>query len=124
VRVAEYTFRAQLADRGRGVFLLGGAAHLTPPFIGQGLCAGLRDAMNISWKIAGVLSGDLPEPVLDTYEVEHRPHPRALIKLARLIGVSMTQRGRPDDLLRGAIAPGCTGSPDCATASSTARHHR
>ena len=58
VRVAEYTFRAQLADRwrDRNVFLLGDAAHLTPPFIGQGLCAGLRDSMNLSWKIAGVLS--------------------------------------------------------------------
>ena len=61
-RVAEYTFRAQLADRwrDRNVFLLGDAAHLTPPFVGQGLCAGVRDSMNLSWKIAGVLSGDLP----------------------------------------------------------------
>ena len=58
VRAAEYTFRAQIADRWRDrhVFLLGDAAHLTPPFIGQGLCAGLRDAMNLSWKLAGVLA--------------------------------------------------------------------
>jgi 3-(3-hydroxy-phenyl)propionate hydroxylase len=107
VRVAEYTFRAQLADRWRdcNVFLLGDAAHLTPPFIGQGLCAGVRDSMNLSWKIAGVLSGDLPGSVLDTYEVERKPHARALIRLARLIGVSMTQGGRAGDLLRRAIAP-------------------
>ncbi|MGH8839712.1 MAG: bifunctional 3-(3-hydroxy-phenyl)propionate/3-hydroxycinnamic acid hydroxylase [Jiangellaceae bacterium] len=107
VRVAEYTFRAQLADRwrDRNVFLLGDAAHLTPPFIGQGLCAGVRDSMNLSWKIAGVLSGDLPGSVLDTYEVERKPHARALIRLARLIGVSMTQGGRAGDLLRRAIAP-------------------
>jgi 3-(3-hydroxy-phenyl)propionate hydroxylase len=107
VRVAEYTFRAQLADRwrDRNVFLLGDAAHLTPPFIGQGLCAGVRDAMNLSWKIAGVLSGDLPESVLDTYEMERKPHARALIQLAKLIGVSMTQGGRAGDLLRRAIAP-------------------
>jgi 3-(3-hydroxy-phenyl)propionate hydroxylase len=107
VRVAEYHFRAQLADRwrDRNVFLLGDAAHLTPPFIGQGLCAGLRDSMNLSWKIAGVLSGDLPEPVLDTYEVERKPHARALILLAKLIGVSMTRGGRAGDLLRKAIAP-------------------
>jgi 3-(3-hydroxy-phenyl)propionate hydroxylase len=107
VRVAEYHFRAQLADRWRdgNVFLLGDAAHLTPPFIGQGLCAGIRDAMNLSWKIAGELSGDLPKSVLETYEVERKPHARALIKLAKLIGVSMTQGGKAGDLLRQAIAP-------------------
>ena len=107
VRVAEYHFRAQLADhwRDRNVFLLGDAAHLTPPFIGQGLCAGIRDSMNLSWKIAGVLSGDLPESVLDTYEVERKPHARARIKLAKLIGVSMTQGGKAGDLLRRVIAP-------------------
>ncbi|RZU01932.1 3-(3-hydroxy-phenyl)propionate hydroxylase [Kribbella rubisoli] len=106
-RVAEYNFRAQLADRwrDRNVFLLGDAAHLTPPFIGQGLCAGVRDSMNLSWKIAGVLSGDLPDSMLDTYEVERKPHARALIQLAKLIGVSMTQGGRAGDLLRRAIAP-------------------
>jgi 3-(3-hydroxy-phenyl)propionate hydroxylase len=107
VRVAEYTFRAQLADRwrDRNVFLLGDAAHLTPPFIGQGLCAGVRDAMNLSWKIAGVLSGDLPDSVLDTYEVERKPHARAMIRLAKLIGVCMTAGGRAGDVIRRLIAP-------------------
>jgi 3-(3-hydroxy-phenyl)propionate hydroxylase len=107
VRVAEYTFRAQLADRwrDRNVFLLGDAAHLTPPFVGQGLCAGVRDSMNLSWKLAGVLSGDLPESVLDTYEEERKPHARAMIRLAKLIGVSMTQGGKAGDLLRKAVAP-------------------
>jgi 3-(3-hydroxy-phenyl)propionate hydroxylase len=107
VRVAEYTFRAQIADRwrDRNVFLLGDAAHLTPPFVGQGLCAGVRDAMNLSWKIAAVLSGDLPESVLDTYEVERKPHARALIKLATFIGVAMTQGARAGDVLRRLIAP-------------------
>jgi 3-(3-hydroxy-phenyl)propionate hydroxylase len=106
VRVAEYTFRAQIADRWRerNVFLLGDAAHLTPPFIGQGLCAGVRDAMNLSWKIAGVLSDDLPEPLLDTYEVERKPHALALITLARFVGVAMTQGGRTGDVLRRLIA--------------------
>ena len=58
-RSASYTFRARLAARfqaGR-VFLLGDAAHLTPPFIGQGLAAGLRDADNLAWKLACVLTG-------------------------------------------------------------------
>src|SRR6478609_984850 len=107
VRVAEYTFRAQLADRwrDRSVFLLGDAAHLTPPFIGQGMGAGLRDGMNLSWKIAGVLSGDLPESVLDTYEIERKPHAQAMIRLAKLVGVSMTKGGRAGDPLRHLIAP-------------------
>jgi len=107
VRVAEYTFRAQIADhwRERNVFLLGDAAHLTPPFIGQGLCAGLRDSMNLSWKLAGVLSGDLAESVLGSYETERKPHARAMIKLAKLIGAAMTRGGRAGDVLRQLIAP-------------------
>jgi 3-(3-hydroxy-phenyl)propionate hydroxylase len=107
VRVAEYTFRAQIADhwRDRNVFILGDAAHLTPPFIGQGMGAGLRDSMNLSWKLAGVLSGDLPASVLDTYEVERKPHALALIKLAKLVGAAMTQGGRAGNVLRKLIAP-------------------
>ena len=107
VRVAEYTFRAQIADRwrDRNVFILGDAAHLTPPFVGQGMGAGLRDSMNLSWKLAGVLSGDLPASVLDTYEVERKPHARALIKLAKLVGAAMTQGGRAGNVLRKLIAP-------------------
>lgn len=107
VRVAEYTFRAQVADRWRdgNVFVLGDAAHLTPPFIGQGMGAGLRDAMNLTWKIAGVLAGDLPESVLETYEAERKPHARALIRIAKLMGVLMTQGGRAGDTARRVLAP-------------------
>ena len=107
VRVAEYTFRAQVADRWRAgnVFLLGDAAHLTPPFIGQGLGAGLRDALNLSWKVAGALSGHLSQAALDTYQAERERHARTLIRLAKLIGVSMMQGGKGGDLLRKAIAP-------------------
>jgi 3-(3-hydroxy-phenyl)propionate hydroxylase len=107
VRVAEYTFRAQLADRWRDdrVFLLGDAAHLTPPFIGQGMGAGLRDAANLSWKLAGVIDGTLPEDVLETYQQERRPHARQMIFLAISIGTAMTRGGRAGDLLRRLIAP-------------------
>lgn len=107
VRVAEYTFRARIAERWRDrrVFLLGDAAHLTPPFVGQGLCAGLRDAMNLSWKLAGVLQDTLPVSVLDTYEAERKPHVRSLIRLAVAMGRAMTAGGRVGDLARRMLAP-------------------
>ncbi|MBX7449216.1 bifunctional 3-(3-hydroxy-phenyl)propionate/3-hydroxycinnamic acid hydroxylase [Mycolicibacterium sp. 3033] len=107
IRVAEYTFRAQLADRWRrgNVFLLGDAAHLTPPFIGQGMGAGLRDAMNLAWKIAGVLRGDLSPGVLDSYEAERRPHARHMIRLALNVGRAMTAGGRLGAAVRALVVP-------------------
>jgi len=107
VRVAEYTFRAQVADRWRrdNVFLLGDAAHLTPPFIGQGLCAGLRDAMNLSWKLAGVINGWLPESVLDSYEQERKPHATYMIRFALAMGLTMTAGGEVGNLLRRLVLP-------------------
>jgi 3-(3-hydroxy-phenyl)propionate hydroxylase len=92
IRSAVYTFRARLATRfqvGRA-FLLGDAAHLTPPFIGQGLAAGLRDADNLAWKIAHVLSGRATPDLLTTYQTERRPHAAALIRKAKLVGWAMT----------------------------------
>ena len=107
IRVAEYTFRAQLADRWRkgDVFLLGDAAHLTPPCIGQGMGAGLRDAVNLAWKIAGVFRGDLAAAVLDSYEAERRPHARHMITLALNIGRAMTSGGRLGTAARSLILP-------------------
>jgi 3-(3-hydroxy-phenyl)propionate hydroxylase len=92
IRSATYTFQARLASRFRTgrVFLLGDAAHLTPPFIGQGLGAGLRDADNLAWKLAHVLTGRAGEDLLDTYEAERRPHARALISKAVRVGWAMT----------------------------------
>src|SRR5580704_12984673 len=92
IRSASYTFRARLASRfqaGR-VFLLGDAAHLTPPFIGQGLAAGLRDADNLAWKRAHVLTGRAGEDLLASYDAERRPHARAMIKKAVRVGWAMT----------------------------------
>jgi 3-(3-hydroxy-phenyl)propionate hydroxylase len=107
VRAAEYTFRAQVADRWRDgrVFLLGDAAHLTPPFIGQGLGAGLRDAANLAWKLAAVLDGDLPDRALDSYEAERKPHARTLVRLAKVVGTAMTEGGEAGNVLRGVVAP-------------------
>jgi 3-(3-hydroxy-phenyl)propionate hydroxylase len=109
VRRAEYTFRANVASSWRSgrVFLLGDAAHQTPPFIGQGLGAGLRDAYNLAWKLAT----DLRTPggaaaLLDSYERERLPHVRTQIRLAIVAGWAMTG-GR----LRGSIwrLPGMKG---------------
>lgn len=107
VRLAEYTFRARVADRWRDrhVFLLGDAAHLTPPFIGQGMGAGMRDAMNLAWKLAGVLRGDLPESALDTYEIERKPHALALIRRAKFVGMAMTEGGELGNLIRRVALP-------------------
>ncbi|MFM9697401.1 bifunctional 3-(3-hydroxy-phenyl)propionate/3-hydroxycinnamic acid hydroxylase MhpA [Streptomyces europaeiscabiei] len=92
VRQSAYTFRARIADRWRRgrVFLLGDAAHLTPPFVGQGLCAGMRDAHNLSWKLARVLQQGADERLLDTYERERKPHARHVIRLAVMTGWAMT----------------------------------
>lgn len=107
IRVAEYTFRAQIADRWRSgpVFLLGDAAHLTPPFIGQGMGAGLRDAMNLVWKIAGVHRGELSPDVLDSYVQERQPHTRQMITLALRIGRAMTAGGRFGSAIRRLVLP-------------------
>ncbi|MCE5288842.1 MAG: bifunctional 3-(3-hydroxy-phenyl)propionate/3-hydroxycinnamic acid hydroxylase [Nocardiaceae bacterium] len=87
-----YTFRGAIADKWRDgrVFLLGDAAHQTPPFIGQGMCAGIRDAANLAWKLALVLEGKADDRILDTYEAERRPYSRRVVQLAVLIGALMT----------------------------------
>lgn len=92
IRTAEYVFKARIAERWRegAVFLLGDAAHLTPPFIGQGLGAGLRDAANLAWKLAAVVRGEASEALLDTYEAERKPHAYALIRKAITVGWAMT----------------------------------
>ncbi len=87
-RKAVYRFQARVCARfskGR-VFLAGDAAHLTPPFVGQGLVAGLRDAANLSWKLAWVVQGRAAPSILDTYDQERRPHAAKMIALARWMG--------------------------------------
>ncbi|WP_020419190.1 bifunctional 3-(3-hydroxy-phenyl)propionate/3-hydroxycinnamic acid hydroxylase [Amycolatopsis sp. ATCC 39116] len=96
-RAVNYRFNAVVADRWRdgAVFLLGDAAHMMPPFAGQGLNSGVRDAANLAWKIADVLAGRLGESALDTYETERRPHVEATVRLsARLGRVVMTTSPR------------------------------
>lgn len=87
-RAAVYTFHGLIAQQWRfgRVFLAGDAAHQTPPFLGQGMCAGIRDVANLVWKLALVLQKDAPPAILDTYEVERRPHARFVIEAAIRIG--------------------------------------
>ena len=87
-RKAVYTFRARIAEQWRKgrVLLAGDAAHQTPPFAGQGMCSGLRDAANLAWKLAAVTNGSAPDALLETYQPEREPNLRATIQMAILMG--------------------------------------
>ena len=89
-----YTFHARMADRWRDarIFLAGDAAHLSPPFAGQGMNSGIRDAHNLAWKLAAVLQGRLGQQLLDTYEQERRGHAWEMIQLALRMGKVMMPR--------------------------------
>lgn len=105
VRCTVYKFYALVARRfnsGR-VFIAGDAAHMMPPFAAQGLNSGLRDAANLSWKLADVLLAKADPQLLDTYTTERRPHVDAVVRLSVSMGaVLMTEsrvRARVRDLL-------------------------
>ncbi|HXY43431.1 MAG TPA: bifunctional 3-(3-hydroxy-phenyl)propionate/3-hydroxycinnamic acid hydroxylase [Acidimicrobiales bacterium] len=87
-RHAVYTFNARYAERWRAgrVFLAGDAAHLMPPFAGQGMCAGIRDAANLAWKLGLVLGDKAPDSVLDTYQQERLPGARQVIEFSMALG--------------------------------------
>lgn len=87
-RSAVYRFHALLGQgwRDRRVLLMGDAVHQTPPFLGQGLCAGIRDAANLAWKLALVLRGDAGDGLLDSYEIERKPHVRSVVASAKEFG--------------------------------------
>ena len=88
VRHTVYTFRSLVADkwRDRRVMLAGDAAHVMPPFMGQGMCAGLRDAVNLSWKLDMVLKGLSDDKLLDSYQPERAPHVTDIIGISIFLG--------------------------------------
>lgn len=100
-RAVVYTFRAAIAQSWRrGRVLLGGdAAHQTPPFLGQGLCAGIRDAANLAWKLQWVLKGLAAQSLLVSYQQEQSSHVRAFIREAVRIG-DILQVTDPDAAVR------------------------
>ena len=87
-RHAVYTVRARYADQWRSgrIFIAGDAAHQMPPFAGQGLCSGIKDAANLAWKLDTVLGGRQDATLLDTYEHERRPNATAAIRLSLWLG--------------------------------------
>lgn len=114
LRAAEYTFAARLAERWRDgrVLLLGDAAHQTPPFIGQGLGAGLRDAHNLAWKLAAALGDPSAEDaLLDSYQRERAPHAEAMIRGAIRVGRAMTGGHGPAAALRRPLVAGALRIP-------------
>jgi 3-(3-hydroxy-phenyl)propionate hydroxylase len=96
-RAVVYTFHSALSTRWRRsrLLLAGDAAHQMPPFLGQGMCSGLRDAANLAWKLRDVVIGDAPDALLDTYESERMEHVRAYIELAVELG-SVIQTTDPE----------------------------
>lgn len=84
IRAATYRFHGLVAEHWRQarVFLAGDSAHQTPPFFGQGMCHGLRDAANLAWKLAGVVTGRFDQAILDTYQAEREGQVRHVIAAA------------------------------------------
>lgn len=110
-RAVNYRFHGLVADdwqRGR-CFLLGDAAHMMPPFAGQGLNSGIRDAANLCWKIADIVAGRLHESILASYQSERGPHATAIVRASERLGrVVMTTNPRiarrRDELIGAALA--------------------
>ncbi len=96
-RAAVYAFHALVAERWRmgPVLIAGDAAHQMPPFLGQGMCAGVCDAANLAWKLDLVLRGAAKDSLLDTYQSERMTHVRAIVEDDILLG-SIIQTTDPD----------------------------
>lgn len=96
VRTTVYGFHARIVDKwqvGR-ISLHGDAAHLSPPFAGQGMNSGVRDAFNYAWKLSMVVKGQLPASILTSYEAERKPHAQQLINMAIRLGRVMMPKNK------------------------------
>lgn len=94
MRAVVYSHHVRFASKWRRdrIFLAGDAAHVMPPWIGQGMAAGVRDVDNLCWKLAEVVRGTLPEAALDTYELERQPHVRSVTTRAVNVGRMICER--------------------------------
>ncbi len=97
-RQASYRFHALVAERWRAgrIFVAGDAAHMQPPFLGQGMCQGVRDVTNLAWKLTAVLNGDVrgaaADALLDSYGHERKAHVRELTSRLKGIGAVICER--------------------------------
>jgi 3-(3-hydroxy-phenyl)propionate hydroxylase len=93
-RASSYRFHALVAARWRDgrVFLAGDAAHQQPPFIGQGMCQGIRDVANLVWKLVAVERGEAGDALLDSYEIERKRHVQTLTARIKAIGHAICER--------------------------------
>lgn len=93
IRAVPYRFHALVAERWRegNVLLAGDAAHQMPPFMGQGMCSGMRDAANLAWRLAAIVHGEADHSLLDGYERERRPHVEAVTELSIQAGTLLAR---------------------------------
>ena len=113
LRAVIYSHHVRVADRWRAgrVFLAGDAAHAMPPWIGQGMSAGVRDAANLCWKLAAVVRGQAPDSLLDSYQVERKPHVTEVTRRAVRNGRIITERRKSVAWLRNHLLRALTRLP-------------
>jgi 3-(3-hydroxy-phenyl)propionate hydroxylase len=102
LRSAVYVHHSRTAERFRAgrVFLAGDAAHLQPPFFGQGMNSGIRDATNLAWKLALVVKGSAGDSLLDTYDSERREHAATMVDFATRMGQMYLPRNLATERVR------------------------
>ncbi|BBC35688.1 hypothetical protein SGFS_069820 [Streptomyces graminofaciens] len=125
-RAATYRFHALVLEQWqmrRRLFFLGDSAHMTPPFLAQGMCQGIRDASNLMWKLALHARGGAGDSLLDTYQPEREPHVRQVTLTAKEFGHVICERdeaaaakrdsdllaelaARPEGTIRQSLIPG------------------
>jgi 3-(3-hydroxy-phenyl)propionate hydroxylase len=117
VRAVVYSHHVRVADRWRvgRTFLAGDAAHAMPPWIGQGMSAGVRDMSNLCWKLAAVLRGQAPESLLDSYQAERKPHVTEVTRRAVLVGRVINERRRALASLRNHVLRALSKVPGLVT---------
>jgi len=103
-RAALYTFHALLAKQWRRnrILIAGDAAHQMPPFLGQGMCAGIRDVFNLAWKLDLIISGHSDLELLDSYGSERKKHVRYVIQTAVRVGKIIQAPNRAIAMIRNA----------------------